>query len=277
MRSWRCWYPSTGTSVLSCAVNRWRLAEARVRAFELSNRENQFPFYLTEDGQDRVPDVYRPNLQYFEFVDRVSAIATELGITLFLVPTWGRWLNGGLHGPPVIFDSDNAYSFANFLGKRYPFHPFILGGDTNRYWNVDVQKAIKGNNLSGVRVIDYGATIEAMARGLIDGEKEAIQALSPDLYDMTGGYTTFITYHSTQGGFLDLAIARCLADWHIQAGSLVHPKPQVRHNFPKQTGCHSMLFSQVTPMARSRSTQIGSSTGGTAGRPIRQYARCTQL
>lgn len=170
-------------------------------AFELSNREDQFPFHFTtQDGKEKAPDVSKPNLQYFDFVDRVSAIATELGITLFLVPTWGRWLNGGLHGPPVIFDEDNAYSYAKFLGNRYPFHPFILGGDSNRYWNIDAQSTIStANNLAGIKVVDFGHVTESMARGLIDGEKEAIQRLSGPVRDLAKGYQTFITFHSTQG------------------------------------------------------------------------------
>lgn len=147
-----------------------------------------------------MPNVYKPDMAYFDFVDRVSVIAAELGIAICLVPSWGRWLNGGLHGPPVIFDVDSAYSYAKFLGKRYPFHPFILGGDSNRYWNIDANKIIAtADDLSGVKVVDFGAVTESMARGLIEGEAEAIRALEGEVRELARGYKTFITYHSTQG------------------------------------------------------------------------------
>lgn len=183
------------------------------RAFELSSRQEQFPFQFNHDKDGRKePDVYRPNLQYFEFVDRVSEIASEMGITLVSVPSWGRWLNGGLHGAPIIFDTDNAYAYAKFLGNRYPFHPFVLGGDSNRFWNMDAGPLfwdVDGkNNLAGIEIVDYGPVTEVMAKGLIEGEAARIATLSPELQSLCRGYETFLTYHSTQG-MTDNTMCRC--------------------------------------------------------------------
>lgn len=95
----------------------------------------------------------------------------------------------------MLFDDDSAYSFGAFLGERYPFHPFILGGDSNRYWNTGTMEHIKaGKNSRDLEVVDSGHLTEAMAKGLADGEAKAKVALQ-----LGEDYTTFITYHSAQG------------------------------------------------------------------------------
>jgi hypothetical protein len=169
---------------------------------ELSNRYGEFPFEPLASASEGCykPNVYRPNPRYYDYVDRLIRIAANLGITLSLVPAWGRWINGGIRGPPVLFDTKSAYSFGSFLGYRYPFQPFILGGDTNRYWNEDAIETIKVfGDLSTIPVVDYGAITEAMAKGILDGSKAAIDALDPELASVAKGYKAFITYHSTQG------------------------------------------------------------------------------
>jgi hypothetical protein len=54
-------------------------------------------------------------------------------------------------------------------------------------------------DLSTIPVVDYGAITEAMAKGILDGSKAAIDALDPELASVAKGYKAFITYHSTQG------------------------------------------------------------------------------
>jgi hypothetical protein len=117
-----------------------------------------------------------------------------MGITICLAPTWGRYINGGYYGPPVLFDEENAYAFGRFVGERYPFHPYILGGDSTRYWNVGTMAHVKaGKDPRQVEIVDFGAITEAMAKGLVEGEGVVKDRLG------VKGYTSMITFHSAQG------------------------------------------------------------------------------
>jgi hypothetical protein len=165
------------------------------------NRAGAWPFHpANTSAKGYVPDMARPNPAYFDFVDEVVALASTLGMTIALVPTWGRYINGGYYGDPILFDEENARSLGRFLGERYPFHPFVLGGDSNRHWNPafnEVRNA--GGDVADLPVIDFGAVTEAMAAGLREGEAAAIAALDNDLKAQAEGYETFITFHSAQG------------------------------------------------------------------------------
>lgn len=146
------------------------------------------------------PDPSRPNLPYFDFVDQVVALASSLGITLAIVPTWGRYLTGGLAGGPIIFDEQNALEYGRFLGERYPFHPCILGGDTNRYWNKDTVAILdQGAHPDNIPLTDFAPVVEAMAQGIKEGETKAIKQYAEVLPENAKSYRTFMTYHSTQG------------------------------------------------------------------------------
>lgn len=166
------------------------------------NRQGDYPF-LPRDGSASTyePDFYKPNPAYFAFVDQVVAVAARVGLTLMLVPTWGRWINGGYYGGPILFDEDSARSVGRFLGERYPFHPFILGGDSNRYWNKQMPEYLSnGKDTKELERVDFGPVTEAMAQGLKEGEQKAISSLSEQLRAKAQGYETFMTYHSAQGG-----------------------------------------------------------------------------
>lgn len=111
-------------------------------------------------------------------------------------------MNGGYYGSesPILFNEENVYEYCKFLGERYPFHPWVLGGDSNRYWNrgtMDVVRA--GGDPKEVEVVDFGAVTEAMAKGLLEGEKAAMAKLDADLGGRAEGYVPFITFHSAQG------------------------------------------------------------------------------
>lgn len=125
-------------------------------------------------------------------------LAAKLDITISLVPTWGRYVNGGYYEKPIVFDTENAYAFGEFLGERYPFHPFVVGGDSVRYWNPAALKTIMDpeKDLKDLEVIDTGPVWEAMAKGLVTGEAKAKARIANDKVEK---YKTFITYHSSQG------------------------------------------------------------------------------
>jgi hypothetical protein len=65
---------------------------------DIPNRYGAFPFHPLPDTTDTAiykPDFTRPNRAYFDFVDYVVDEAGKLGMLVALVPTWGRYVNGG--------------------------------------------------------------------------------------------------------------------------------------------------------------------------------------
>jgi hypothetical protein len=176
------------------------------------NRQGHWPFFPSAEAEpDKyLPDLSRPNPEYFAFIDRVVAFAATLGIVITLVPTWGRYVNGGFYEKPILFNESNAYDYGRFLGNRYPAHPFVLGGDSVRYWNPKTLDPTADKNK--LDIIDYGPVWEAMAKGLIHGEQEALQVVNG-----AQDYETFITYHSSQCKF--------------------SPRKWEDHTWPKQPVC----------------------------------------
>ncbi|RMG56630.1 MAG: DUF4038 domain-containing protein [Bacteroidetes bacterium] len=79
-------------------------------------------------------DPTRPVEAYFQHVDRIVEKATQLGLTMALLPTWGDKLETNHPGAgPVIFTPENARIYGEFLGARYRAQPvvWVLGGDRN--------------------------------------------------------------------------------------------------------------------------------------------------
>ncbi|KAK1925242.1 hypothetical protein DB88DRAFT_257238 [Papiliotrema laurentii] len=137
-------------------------------------------------------DLFAPNEEYFEFVDWIVDTAASLGIITALVPTWGRYVNGGYYKGPFLFNDDNAFAFGRYVSNRYPFLPYILGGDSNRFWNAEYRDQVaRGVDITTLPLTDYGSITEAFARGLIQGE-------APHIARSGVEYKTFITYHSAQ-------------------------------------------------------------------------------
>jgi len=73
----------------------------------------------------------RPNEAYFQHVDFIVSKAESLGLYIGMLPAWGRYWKKV--GPYDLFDPENARTYGEFLGKRYPDAPiiWILGGDQN--------------------------------------------------------------------------------------------------------------------------------------------------
>lgn len=150
-------------------------------------------------GATYFPDLSKPNPKFWAHVDRVVKLAADLGISINFLPTWARWVNGGYWGRPILFDEKLAFGYGRFLGERYPFHPFILGGDGNRYWNPDIKSQLqKGVAAADLEVTDFGPVFEAMGRGILEGELAAIEKASQKVQEAAKGYTTFMTFHPAQ-------------------------------------------------------------------------------
>lgn len=168
----------------------------------LPNRAGEYSFHPKIDKLSDTydPDITRPNPAYFALLDGLIPFAAKLGITIMLVPTWGRYINGGYYGSPILFTSPTlAYDYGHFVGKRYPFHPFVLGGDSNRFWNTGTMAHLKsGKGPCGIEAVDLGPIYEAMGEGLRHGEMEAIRMMKEELGGKEEGYKTFITFHSAQ-------------------------------------------------------------------------------
>lgn len=92
------------------------------------------------------------NAKYFEHVDWVIDKANEFGITLAILPLWGRQIQED--HPDLkdqkIFDEKSTYKFGTYLGSRYKDRPnivWVLGGDATpegyeQVWSI-LAKGIK--------------------------------------------------------------------------------------------------------------------------------------
>lgn len=122
---------------------------AELNGLRVPNRYGDIPLHNMN------PDT--PNEKYFALVDSVVQLASEKGLILALLPTWGDkvTLNYGGEGP-VVFTPDNAYRFGKYLGNRYKkFNNivWVLGGDRPPQHDCN----------------DWKPVYAAMAKGLDDG------------------------------------------------------------------------------------------------------------
>jgi hypothetical protein len=102
-------------------------------------------------------DPNQPNEAYFEHVDQIVRLASELNLVIGMLPSWGSYWSS-TNGSDLLFTPETARSFARYLGNRYKENNniiWILGGDENI--NNEQEKAI----------------IEAMAAGLKEGDTGA--------------------------------------------------------------------------------------------------------
>lgn len=89
-------------------------------------------------------DPLKPNEPYWQHVDWVIRKAGEKGIFIGLLPTWGDKVDKRWGVGPVIFNSDNAYKYGQWIGRRYKDFPNIIwinggdrdgGGNNTPVWN----------------------------------------------------------------------------------------------------------------------------------------------
>lgn len=103
-------------------------------------------------------DPLKPDEAYFAHIDWVVKKAGEKGMYIGLLPTWGdkvdkRWGKG-----PVIFNSENARKYGQWIGNRYKDYPNIIwinggdrdgGGENKPVWEALAEgiKSADGNHL----------------------------------------------------------------------------------------------------------------------------------
>ena len=119
------------------------VALAELRGLDEPNAYGDLPLIGRDPAQ--------PNEAYFAHIDHVVARANALGLTVGLLPSWGRYWRDG---DSQIFTPASAHAYGRFLGQRYRDAGviWILGGDSN------------------ARTADERAIIDAMARGLREGD-----------------------------------------------------------------------------------------------------------
>ncbi len=78
-------------------------------------------------------DPTKPNEKYYQWVDKVIHKAEAKGMYIGLLPTWGDKVDRQQWGAgPEIFNASNAFTYGQFLGKRYKDFSNIIwinGGD----------------------------------------------------------------------------------------------------------------------------------------------------
>ncbi len=101
-------------------------------------------------------DPTRPNETYFRHLDAVIRMASEHGIYVALLPTWGDKVTPMWGVGPAIFNQENARLYGRWLGERYRYDTnvvWVLGGDRPAYTETD----------------DYRPIWRAMAAGIDEG------------------------------------------------------------------------------------------------------------
>ena len=84
---------------------------AEVDGLSVPNTYNHLPLF------DNNPE--KPNEAYFDFIQTVIQMASEFGLYIGLLPTWGDKVAHLWGSGPVIFNPQNARSYGFFLGHRY--------------------------------------------------------------------------------------------------------------------------------------------------------------
>lgn len=124
-------------------------------------------------------DPTQPNEDYFKHVDYIVNKASELGLYIGMLPTWGDKVFKHTWGAgPEIFNPQNARVYGEYMGKRYANKPiiWILGGDRNPRNEADI------------------AIWRAMAEGIIagvGGKDNALMTFHPQPTAEKGGSSTW--------------------------------------------------------------------------------------
>ncbi len=177
---------------------------AELDGMHAGNRYGDYP--LVNDNPDQ------PNEKYFQLVDTVVAMAAKRGMVMALLPAWGDKITLKYGGTgPVIFNTENAYRYGKFLGKRYQHASnivWMLGGDRPPQDDKD----------------DWKPVYAAIAKGIDEGAgKHFLKTFHP------GGYVwessvylhkePWLDFNMIQSGHAELdqpVWKNVWRDWHLQ-------------------------------------------------------------
>lgn len=123
------------------------------------NDPNAYGFRPLLDNDPTKPDVKEgPDNDYWDQVDYVVNKAESLGLRIGFLPTWGdKWMKSTWGTGPEIFTRQNAWTYGEWLGRRYKTKPiiWILGGD--RPIENETTRAIQQALAEGLRAGDGGS------------------------------------------------------------------------------------------------------------------------
>lgn len=140
-------------------------AGVNLKAIDDPNRNGDFTFHDN--------NISRPNEAYWSHIDNVAELAwKKYHIRIGLIPAWGKYAHTDTGPGPIT--AENGVAFGQFIGKRYPYLPKVLFGDTNPYWADS--KAIENEYKAGGvprhhPSVDYTPIYDAVARGIVAGER----------------------------------------------------------------------------------------------------------
>jgi hypothetical protein len=123
--------------------------------FDGLNTPNAYGHRPLVENDPARPDVKDgPANDYWDHVDYIVTKANSLGLYIGFLPTWGDKWNRLWGVGPVVFTSENAAAYGEWLGRRYKDKAviWILGGDRP------------------IETDEHRAIITAMARGLSIGD-----------------------------------------------------------------------------------------------------------
>ncbi|KAL1597860.1 hypothetical protein SLS60_008347 [Paraconiothyrium brasiliense] len=185
-------------------------------------------------------DFSRPNEAYWSYVDSILKLAWEdYGIRIVMHPAWGGYVHND-KGVPGYLNESTARVFGEFVGRRYPYVPKILFGDTNPWWKnkttVSTDYAYGGvasaHLPENYPVMDFSGVYNALAEGIVKGEGEVVRNKSYGTGSGNQRYIPMISIHPTNQWFLGgpLALASSFfgdSEWLTfdlsQSGHSDHP------------------------------------------------------
>ncbi|KAM0326210.1 hypothetical protein ACHAQA_006807 [Verticillium albo-atrum] len=148
-------------------------------------------------------DPLQPNEAYWGYVDSIMELAWTKGIRIGFVPVWGYYIHNPRNEGGVI-NEKTAFAFGEFIGRRYPYMPKFLVGDTNPWWQSrpDVRDDYLDGGVKPEReVIDWSPIYKDLAYGIITGEKEMIGNSTKRRTSCDKQYKPLMSIHPTNQWF----------------------------------------------------------------------------
>jgi len=99
-------------------------------------------------------DPLKPNEKYFAHVDWVIRKASEKGIFIGLLPTWGDKIDKQWGVGPEIFNTDNAFKYGQWIGKRYKDFKNIIWVNGGDRWGGDKNFPVWDALAKGIKSVD---------------------------------------------------------------------------------------------------------------------------
>jgi hypothetical protein len=136
------------------------VALAEFEGLTVPNAYGRLPLLKNADGayDPTLPDLEpgTDGYHYWAHVDRIVGMASDRGIYVGLLPTWGDKYNTMWGKGPDIFTAANARAYGLWIGSRY-------GGCTNIVWILGGDRPLKTRR--------HFEIVKAMAEGIREGDE----------------------------------------------------------------------------------------------------------